>query len=216
MITTTARVAGAIHSLTWDGKEFIDSYDHGRQMQSAANFDSGKDFNPEVFNPTEAGSNADGTGETSSSKLLRMQAGGSELQTTTQMAFWLAPGEKSLGNLARNEKVLSDHQVSKQVHIGVQGLPHAIEYEVVFDVPKGERHTLAAVPSLDGIHAARILLFLDLRTNLGRIEAAGRWARRAGFARGVHNAERLTRDGRVFTRRLARLRAIPVQRRESQ
>jgi hypothetical protein len=42
VITTTARVSGAIHSLTWGGKEFIDSYDHGRQMQSAANFDSGK------------------------------------------------------------------------------------------------------------------------------------------------------------------------------
>ena len=36
VITTTPRLAGAIHSLTWNGKEFIDSFDHGRQMQSAA------------------------------------------------------------------------------------------------------------------------------------------------------------------------------------
>src|SRR5687768_5976005 len=36
VITTTPRVAGAIHSLTWNGKEFIDSFDHGRQLQSAA------------------------------------------------------------------------------------------------------------------------------------------------------------------------------------
>jgi hypothetical protein len=150
VITTTARVSGAIHSLTWGGKEFVDSYDHGRQIQSASNFDCGKEFIPEVFNPTEAGSNADGTGEKSSSKLLRIKSDGSELRTTAQMAFWLAPGEKSQGNPARNEKVLSDHQLSKRVRIGVEGLPHAIEYEVVFDVPAGEKHTHAQFEALTG------------------------------------------------------------------
>ena len=39
VITTTPRLAGAIHSVAWNGKEFIDSTDHGRQLQSAANFD---------------------------------------------------------------------------------------------------------------------------------------------------------------------------------
>ena len=150
VITTTARVSGAIHSLTWGGKEFIDSYDHGRQLQSASNFDCGKDFIPEVFNPTEAGSSADGTGKKSSSKLLELHALGSELQTTTQMAFWLAPGEKSLGNPARNEKVLSDHLLSKRVRIGVEGLPHAIGYDVTFDVPDGERHTFAQFEAVTG------------------------------------------------------------------
>ena len=56
VITTTNRLAGAIHSLTWNGKEFIDSTDHGRQLQSASNFDCGKDLVAETFNPTEAGS----------------------------------------------------------------------------------------------------------------------------------------------------------------
>src|SRR5437879_419530 len=55
VITTTARLAGAIHSLTWNGREFIDSTDHGRQLQSAASFDCAGDFIPETFNPTEAG-----------------------------------------------------------------------------------------------------------------------------------------------------------------
>src|SRR5579872_3822919 len=66
VITTTERLAGAIHSLTWNGKEFIDSFDHGRQLQSAANFDCDGAFFPETFNPTEAGSRADGTGQSSS------------------------------------------------------------------------------------------------------------------------------------------------------
>src|SRR4051794_30788752 len=74
VITTTTRVAGAIHSLTWGGREFIDSADHGRQLQSASNLDCGRRFIPEVFNPTEAGSAADGAGPTSSSKLLRIRA----------------------------------------------------------------------------------------------------------------------------------------------
>ena len=104
VITTTSRLAGAIHSLTWNGKEFIDSADHGRQLQSAANFDLGKPFFPEVFNPTEAGSRADGAGERSSSRLLKLSARGRVLETTTQMAFWLAPGEESEGHLAYNEK----------------------------------------------------------------------------------------------------------------
>ena len=38
VITTTERLAGGVHSLTWGGKEFIDSHDHGRQLQSAASF----------------------------------------------------------------------------------------------------------------------------------------------------------------------------------
>jgi hypothetical protein len=150
VITTTARVAGAIHSLTWNGKEFIDSYDHGRQLQSAANFDLGKEFIPEVFNPTEAGANADGRGDRSSSRLLRLRAADTELETTTQMAFWLAPGEKSLGHPALNTKVLADHLVSKRVRIGYKDLPHAIEYEVAFTVPKGERHTYAQFEALTG------------------------------------------------------------------
>jgi hypothetical protein len=150
VMTTTARVAGAIHSLTWNGKEFLDSYDHGRQMQSALNLDCGQDFIPEVFNPTEAGSSSDGKGDHSSSKLLRSWVAGSELQTTTQMAFWLAPGEKSSGHPARNGKVLSDHLVSKRVRIGSPGLPHAIEYEVAFTIPGGERHTYAQFEALTG------------------------------------------------------------------
>ncbi len=78
VITTTARLAGAIHSLTWNGKEFIDSADHGRQLQSAANFDAGQPFVSETFNPTEAGSRRDSAGPTSSSKLRSLTAAGAE------------------------------------------------------------------------------------------------------------------------------------------
>ena len=69
-ITTTSRLAGAIHSLTWNGREFIDSFDHGRQLQSACSFNLGqKEFHAECFNPTEAGSRSDGRGGISTSRL---------------------------------------------------------------------------------------------------------------------------------------------------
>jgi hypothetical protein len=151
VVTATARVAGAIHSLTWNGKEFVDSTDHGRQIQSASNLDCGlPTMPPEVFNPTEAGSRADGAGRTTTSRLLAVGAKGNELRTVTRMAFWLRPGETSGGHPARNTTPLSDHLVSKHVRVGYKGLAHAIEYAVTFTLPKGERHTLAQFEAVTG------------------------------------------------------------------
>ena len=62
VVTTTSRLAGAIHSVMWKGREFIDSTDHGRQLQSASSFDNSPTAPPETFNPTEAGSMRDGAG----------------------------------------------------------------------------------------------------------------------------------------------------------
>ena len=168
VITTTSRLAGAIHSLTWNGKEFIDSADHGRQLQSAASFDCGKPgpFCAECFNPTEAGSRRDGAGPKSSSKLLRLRAYGNELETTTQMAFWLAPGETSEAQPALNKSVLSDHLVRKHVKIGYRDLPHVIQYDVVFTVPLGETHRYAQFEALTGYMPAEFGAFwaYDLAT----------------------------------------------------
>lgn len=151
VITTTARVGGAIHSLRWNGREFIDSVDHGRQLQSASNFDAGTlPMRSETFNPTEAGSRLDHVGNHSSSRLLSLRTAGNILESKTQMAFWLAPGEKSAGHPARNTTVLSNHLLDKRVTIGALGLPHVIAYDVVFSVPAGERHQQAVFEALTG------------------------------------------------------------------
>lgn len=172
IITTTDRLAGAIHSLTWNGKEFIDSHDHGRQLQSAASFGGAgaKEFWAEQFNPTEAGSRADGTGAKSSSKLLQLSAKGSELTTTTQMAFWLAPGEKSFGRPALNDKVLSDYLLTKRVRIGYQKLANVIEYEVTFTLPQGERHTYAQFEALTGYMPPEFSSFWKFLPETGKLE----------------------------------------------
>lgn len=152
VLTATPRLAGVIHSLTWGGREFIDSHDHGRQLQSAASFDGARpgEFWPECFNPTEAGGRRDGTGPTSTSRLLALSATASTLDTRTRMAFWLPPGERSFGRPALNAVPLSDHVLRKRVTVGLPGEPHAIDYRVWFTVPTGERHTLAQFEVLTG------------------------------------------------------------------
>ncbi len=170
VITTTSRVAGAIHSLTWKGKEFIDSHDHGRQLQSASNLDLGTPIANETYNPTEAGSAHDGTGPRSSSRLRHLLATGNVLQTTTQMAFWLAPGGKSGPNPAKNTAILSRHLLTKRVQIGHRKLPNVISYDVTFGLPAGERHTLAVFEALTGYMPPEFSRFLQFNALTGQLE----------------------------------------------
>ena len=149
-ITTTSRVAGAIHSFKFRGKEYIDSFDHGRQLQSASNLNMGKKFIPEVFNPTEAGSEFDGKGPKSSSKLLFLEVKDEELVTKNQMAFWIRPGMKSHGNLAYNTTELSNHFLQKRVRFGFMGMEQVLDYRVTFGVPEKEGHTYAQFEALTG------------------------------------------------------------------
>ena len=170
VITTTKRLAGAIHSLTWNGREFIDSFDHGRQLQSASNFDFGTPITNETFNPTEAGSSRNFTGDVSSSRLLHGRVEPNAIQTTTQMAFWLAPGEKSGPNLAKNSTVLSDHLLTKRVRIGYKNLPHVISYDVTYSVPIGERHTQVAFEALTGYMPPTFAEFRQFNPRTGALE----------------------------------------------
>lgn len=170
VITTTSRLAGAIHSLTWNGQEFIDSSDHGRQLQSASSFSSNGMHWAEAFNPTEAGSRDDGAGPKSISRLLHSIATEHSLQTTTQMAFWLAPGQKSEGHPALNATKLSNHLLTKRVQIGPPELPHVICYDVTFTVPIGERHTFAQFESLTGYMPEIFRSFWTFRPETGELQ----------------------------------------------
>ena len=171
VITATDRLAGAIHSLTWNGREFIDSLDHGRQLQSACSFDNGAagEFWAECFNPTEAGSRADGAGPRSTSKLIKLKVDKVELQTTSQMAFWLIPGEKSAGRPALNTTALSNHLLTKRVRIGHEKLENVIEYDVTFAVPQNERHHYAQFEALTGYMPSEFERFWTFHTATGQL-----------------------------------------------
>src|SRR5436190_2993907 len=82
-ISTSSQFAGAISSIKWGGKEYINNWDHGRQLQVNAQF-----FNRFCcYNPYEAGSFEDARGATSTSKVLSLSASGNRLEATTQMAW---------------------------------------------------------------------------------------------------------------------------------
>jgi len=174
VIRTTSRLAGAIDSLTWGGREFIDSHDHGRQLQSASNWDVGGDLHAETFNPTEAGCERDGAGPESTSRLLWLLAGGRDLQTVNRMAFWLRPGQQSGGHPARNDVALSNHLLQKHVRLGADHLDprlggHAIRYDVTFTVPAGEGHRQGVFEVLTGYMPAAFRRFHGLGGD-GRLE----------------------------------------------
>lgn len=102
---------------------------------------------------------------------MRLRVEGAELKTTSRMAFWLAPGEKSFGRAALNRSVLSKHQVSKRVRIGYKKLANVIEYEVSFRVPSGERHTFAQFEALTGYMPEEFGKFMTFRAETGKLEA---------------------------------------------
>ena len=161
VIVTSARFAGAIHSLTWGGVEFIDCADHGRELQSAcsANLGLPGPFWAEAWNPTEAGSRRDGAGPASTSRLLAYATTGATMRTATQMAYWLNPGERSSGHPALNTNPLSDHVLRKQVRIGGPGGSNVLDYVVEFVVPAGEPHSFIQFEALTGYMPERFGTF---------------------------------------------------------
>jgi hypothetical protein len=178
VVTTTNRLAGAIDSVTWNGKEFIDSFDHGRQLQSACAFDckDRKSFWAEAYNPTEAGGRKDGKGPRSSSELVAIKAEKNHLETTTRMAFWLPPNEFSPGPMgakhpAKNKTVLSDVLVKKTVVVGTKASPHLIDYRVTFVVPPTEEHTYAQFEALTGYMPAEFAVFRTFDPTTGKLAA---------------------------------------------
>jgi alpha-tubulin suppressor-like RCC1 family protein len=141
-VGTSSQFAGAVSSLKFDGVEYINNWDHGRQLQVNSQF-----FNRYCcYNPYEAGSFEDAKGSTSTSKLLSLSFSGNRLESTAQMAwnfknynFNPVPAD-SCGDPAQwlpfpfqpyptpYTKPLSDYRVHKTVTIGFAGIPNVIEY----------------------------------------------------------------------------------------
>jgi hypothetical protein len=64
-VSASTRTSGVVDAIKYKEKEYINSFDHGRQLQLA--FTNGS---LECYNPTQAGSSTDGIGELSSSKIV--------------------------------------------------------------------------------------------------------------------------------------------------
>ena len=136
------RLAGAINSLKWKGIEFVDEYDHGRELQSAVSFDGLGD----CYNPTEAGSQGDGRGLRTSSKLLSASIEGGVLKTRVDAAFWLPPntptnsakgcgwGTRPDVQITVNTKVRDGYEIEKGVRFLAE--KNRLRYDVTFTTPR--------------------------------------------------------------------------------
>jgi hypothetical protein len=150
VIKASPSFGGAVYSLAWKGREFIDAHDHGRELQSAISFDG----HGECYNPTEAGSAADGAGRTSTSILLSADASKNILKTKSLMAFWLAPERPASKNCWSgvskpvNTTTVSDITFRKVVTIGAFGIPNAVEHRVTYNIPQS--HKTALIEALTG------------------------------------------------------------------
>lgn len=154
-IKTSSAFAGAISSLRWRNKEFVNTWDHGREFASA--FSAFNRF--ECYNAYETGSLADGQGPTSSAKLLSLSASGNVLDTNCQMCWYTSTHEATPGDHCGDPAnrlpcppqngPLSDYLIHKNVKIGYAGMPNVIEYLTDLWVPevarKGELQTVVAV-----------------------------------------------------------------------
>jgi hypothetical protein len=155
-IRTRPAMAGAITSLTWKGKEFVNSDDHGRNFQMAAQFNG----HYECYNPTEGGSLSDGGANSpSTSQVTKYTISAPNLfYTNTYAAFWLRPGEgqfapvwgncNSPGKAAVNTTWLSNYIFYKTITAG-HVLQNVIKVYTAVYIPEAVNE--AAIESFVGL-----------------------------------------------------------------
>jgi len=137
------RVAGAIDYIAWNNMQFINSDDHGRELQIAISNQYG-----ECYNPTEAGSLDDGLGPTTTSKLLGINVTGNVYRTTTLPAFWLRPGQRDAsGCTAVNTSPLSNYRTSKSISIGTFGIWNCMQFLISIISPENQSYLQVEAPT---------------------------------------------------------------------
>ena len=139
--------AGAISSIRFRGREFIDAADHGRELQGAIQFGAG-----ECLNPTLAGASRDPPG-LSSSQLLSVSASPLSYSAATRMAFWARPGDPCnlaphVRGVALNQDGVSDLVYSQEMTPGFEGHANAVLVRIDIHSPRGRPP--ASVEALTG------------------------------------------------------------------
>jgi len=142
-LSTSSRVGGAIDSLVWRDKEFINGWDHGRQLQCAITVNSWG----ECWNPTEAGGRDDGVGKSTKSELISIEAQNGSLATSNLPAYWIRAGHKATipsgdncqpGDQSFNEVDTHQGAMDKVVTLGCFGVANCIKFEIVANLGSKE------------------------------------------------------------------------------
>jgi hypothetical protein len=172
-LQTSARFGGSVSSIVFRGKQYVDTRDHGRELQSASSFDG----LGECYNPTEAGSFADADKQTTSSNLLDTKAGANWLATKTDMAFWLPPAfdyKKQCGmnpavTHAVNKTIRGGHILEKRIELGDAGEPNVVSDHLTYVVP--EAHSSATFEAATIYTPVEFSRRLVLNFSTGSVEA---------------------------------------------
>jgi len=143
-ITASSRYGGAVFSLTYAGVQFLDATDHGREMQTAVQWDG----LGEAENPTQAGSAADAGLSSSVVKSAHTAPGAYSVET--QMAYW-KPFQG---------RVLSDTLVDQTYTMNWQGLPNVVHVDVTLNSPGA--HSQMALEALTGYMPATFKWFYTM------------------------------------------------------
>jgi hypothetical protein len=124
-VTTSSQFAGAVDGVYFNGCNFVNNYDHGRQIQTAS-WDQGMG---EANNPNEAGWHKDR--ESTSSRLLSLDADSSSIATVVHPAYYLRNGETSpfspkviTSPPPVGETFSTDPYFSKKIQVNVNNDPH--------------------------------------------------------------------------------------------
>lgn len=162
------RFAGAIVSLTFRGVQYVDIYDHGREIQSAIQLDN----LGECYNPNEAGSETDGTGQTTTSILHLISNTNNVLQTQTQPAFWLPknynynkpcnpnlPYPDNIISTAQNTNDLSNYTIARTTSFFGPSIPNLLNVQTSFTVP--ENHNSSNAEALTAYLPSSFSTFLQ-------------------------------------------------------
>jgi len=86
------------------------------------------------------------------------------------MAFWLPPGGKSKGHLAKNKTVLSNHSLTKRIKLSPTGWENLILYETTFQLPIDELHRYAQFEVVTGYMPEAFENFYGLDAKTGRLK----------------------------------------------
>lgn len=131
-VSGSSRMAGAVDSVMLDNKELINAYDHGRELQVALV----REGSGECYNPTEAGSDADGRGGSTSSYLVGSATPTANVLSTTAIpAFWFPPGYagQCAGKVSNTTVRADNYTIDKRVEVGYS-LPNVLRFSTAIHV----------------------------------------------------------------------------------
>lgn len=127
-VTASAAFGAAVISvIDKHGNQYVDTFDHGREFQTAYQLDG----QGEGYNPTEAGSAANGQGRTSSTTIVSAAITSANVfESTVHPAFWNA----------YNGGIVSPDTIAKKITVGYAGRDNVLRWDVSITLAEDHLH----------------------------------------------------------------------------